>query len=126
MLGTYPVFGFVATTDAQRARTFYEQVLGLRFVEDTPFVQVFDANGIMIRVTPVPGHKPLPHTVLGWRVPDIDAAARALAEKGVVFERFPGMTQDALGIWTSPDGNRVAWFKDPDGNLLSLTQFIVA
>ena len=124
MLGANDIIGFVATADAARSRLFYEQVLGLRFVEDTPFAQVFDANGIMIRVTPVPGHKPLPHTVLGWRVPDIEAAARSLTEKGVAFERFPGMTQDALGIWTSPDGNRVAWFKDPDGTLLSLTQFI--
>ena len=123
MLGRHDIIGFVATADPARARRFYEEILGLRLVEETPFATVFDANGIMVRVTPVPDHAPLPHTVLGWRVPDVAATAAALAGKGVAFERFAGLEQDAHGVWTSPDGNKVAWFKDPDGNLLSLTQF---
>jgi len=123
MLGKNDLVSFVATADKAAARRFYEQVLGLRLVEDSPFALVFDANGAMLRVTPVPEHKTLPFTVLGWKVSDIAVTVRGLAAKGVNFDRFPGMTQDALGIWTTPDGAKVAWFKDSDGNLLSLTEF---
>ena len=123
MLGNSPVIAFVATTNPDAARAFYDGVLGLTFVADEPFALVFDANGIMLRVFKVKTHTPAPHTVLGWTVPHIDAMADALAARGVAFERFSGMEQDARGIWTSPSGARVAWFKDPDGNVLSLTQF---
>ena len=123
MLGAAQIMTFVATAKPDEAVRFYRDVLGLKFVEDTPFAKVFDANGIMLRVTPVPQHKPVDHTVLGWKVADIAAAVAALAKKGIAFNRYPGMTQDAAGIWTSPDGNRIAWFKDQDGNVLSLTQF---
>jgi catechol 2,3-dioxygenase-like lactoylglutathione lyase family enzyme len=112
---------FVATRDPSRAKAFYKDTLGLRFVSEDPFAVVFDANGITLRVAIVQEIVVAPYTVLGWEVPDITAAAKDLAKAGVHFERF-GMPQDDLGIWTSPSGARVAWFKDPDGNLLSITQ----
>jgi len=122
MLGSRDVITFVATTDAAKARQFYEAALGLRFVSDDRFALIFDANGTTLRVTKVRSFEPAEHTVLGWRVPDIDDAARDLSSRGVVFERYDGFSQDELGIWNAPDGFRVAWFKDPDGNVLSLTQ----
>jgi catechol 2,3-dioxygenase-like lactoylglutathione lyase family enzyme len=91
-------------------------------VADEPFALVFDANGVMLRVQKVAALAPASHTVLGWNVPDVRAAVEALAAKGVVFERFDGMPQDAFAIWTSAGGSSIVWFKDPDGNLLSLTQ----
>ena len=108
--------------DPSRARAFYEDVLGLSLVADEPFALVFDLAGTMLRVTRVDALEPQPFTVLGWRVDDIQSAVRALAERGVRFERFPALEQNGLGIWTSPSGARVAWFEDPDGNTLSLTQ----
>jgi len=125
MLETSKVVAFVPVTDAERARAFYEGVLGLRLVEDQkPFAMVFDANGTMVRVTPVGEFKPQPFTVLGWDVERIESTVEGLTGAGVEFLRFPGMNDgNALGIWTSPSGARVAWFRDPDGNVLSLTQF---
>jgi hypothetical protein len=84
---------------------------------------VLDASGTMLRVTPVPELATQPFTIAGWKVPDIDATVRALTGAGIEFTRYDGMTQDDLGIWTAPSGDRVAWFKDPDGNILSLTAF---
>jgi predicted enzyme related to lactoylglutathione lyase len=123
MLDTADLVAFAATTDLDRARVFYEQVLGLPVTEQTDLACVFDANGTMLRVTAVPEVARPGYTVLGWRVADIAAAARELSAKGVTFLRFDGMDQDADGVWTSPGGGRVAWFADPDGNTLSLTQF---
>jgi catechol 2,3-dioxygenase-like lactoylglutathione lyase family enzyme len=124
MLGENDVMAFVSTRQPERAREFYGAVLGLRFVADEPFALVFDAHGTMLRVTKVQELQPAPFTVLGWKVPDIRAAAAALRDKGVAFTRYDGMAQDDLGIWTVPGGGaQVAWFKDPDGNTLSLTQF---
>ncbi len=88
------------------------------------FAAVFDLNGTMLRISTVETHQAGPSTVLGWDVPDIATAARALAAKGVTFNIYDGFGQDELGIWTAPGADaRVAWFKDPDGNVLSLTQF---
>ena len=123
MLGSRNLVAFVATTNAPRARAFYEKVLGLRFVADDPFALVFDAHATMLRIQKVEKLTPPGHTTLGWEVPDIAATARALRDAGVKCERFQGMDQDELGIWASPGGAKVAWFKDPDGNTLSLTQF---
>ncbi len=123
MLGSCEIIAFVSTADADRARAFYENVLGLSFVADEPPALVFDANGTMIRIAKVRELTPAPFTVLGWRVPDIAGAVARLAKSGVSFERFEGFQQDSLGIWAAPSGGKVAWFKDPDGNLLSLTQF---
>jgi catechol 2,3-dioxygenase-like lactoylglutathione lyase family enzyme len=115
--------GFIPVRDIFEARGFYERVLGLRVVEDTPFALVLDANGTMLRVTLVLGLVVQSFTIVGWQVPDIAATVRELGERGVQFTRYDGMEQDELGIWTTPGGDRVAWFKDPDGNTLSLTTF---
>jgi catechol 2,3-dioxygenase-like lactoylglutathione lyase family enzyme len=123
MLNTADIMSFVATKNAKRAREFYQKALGLTFVSEDPFAIVFDANGTMLRVQKVDELAPAKYTVLGWQVSDIGATVRELASRGVHFERFEGMTQDGLGIWTSPSGAEIAWFKDPDGNTLSLTEF---
>lgn len=125
MLDSANLIAFVPTRDPAKARAFYQKTLGLKFVSEDPFALVFDANGVTIRianVSSVKNHKPASFTILGWHVSNAEQAVKQLAKKGVVFERFPGMDQDALGIWDSPSGARVAWFKDPDGNILSVTQ----
>ncbi len=114
---------FVSTTDRGRARAFYEGMLGLALVADEQFALVFDLAGTMLRVTAVDRLDPQPFTVLGWRVADAEAAVRELAARGVVFERYAGMEQDELGIWTSPAGARIAWFKDPGGNVLAISSY---
>jgi hypothetical protein len=97
--------------------------LALPLIEEVmPFALVYDAHGTMLRVTIVKQVQPAGYTVLGWKVPDIVAAANGLTAAGIVFERYPGTQQDELGIWTSPAGGKVAWFKDPDGNTLSISQ----
>jgi len=122
MLESCDLVAFVTTADAARARAFYVDVLGLRLVEDTPFALVLDANGTTLRVAIADVVDPAPGTVLGWTVPDIAATVDALGAAGIPFERFDGMAQDQRGIWTTPDGAQVAWCKDPDGNVLSLTE----
>jgi catechol 2,3-dioxygenase-like lactoylglutathione lyase family enzyme len=108
MLGDYDVMAFTQTTQADRAKAFYGSVLGLEFQEDSPFALVFRAGRTMLWVQKVPKLSPLPFTSLGWRVPDIrPPRAQALAGKGVVFERYENIDQDALGIWLSPSGAKV-------------------
>jgi catechol 2,3-dioxygenase-like lactoylglutathione lyase family enzyme len=124
MLESSDVVAFVATTDLHRARVFYEQTLGLPVAGHNEFACVLDANGVMLRITAVPEVSRASYTVLGWRVADIVAAVRSLTAKGVRFLRYDGMDQDEAGIWTTPGGDKVAWFTDPDGNILSLTQFL--
>ena len=124
MLGTRNVVVFVPTTDYDKARSFYEGILGLRYLKSDGHAMVLDANGIKVRVVKVPSHQPLPYTILGWEVPDIESAVTELAQRGVTFERFGFFEQDALGIWTAPTGDKVAWFKDPDGNTLSVSQHV--
>ena len=125
ILGGSKLVAFVPTTDPIKAQAFYGGVLGLRLAEDdSPFALVFDANGTMLRVTTVAEHHPDPFTVLGWDVESIDSAVKRLNMAGVEFLRYPGLNEnDPQGIWTSPSGARIAWFHDPDGNVLSLTQF---
>jgi catechol 2,3-dioxygenase-like lactoylglutathione lyase family enzyme len=123
MLGSSAIIAFVATTDPARARTFYRDVLGLKLVADEPFALVFAAGGTTLRVSKVQELSPAPFTVLGWNVRDITAAIGELTGRGVTFEHFEGIRQDESGICTFPGGAKVAWFKDPDRNLLSLTQF---
>jgi catechol 2,3-dioxygenase-like lactoylglutathione lyase family enzyme len=120
-MGGAPLVAFIATTDGARARAFYETVLGLRVLGDDDFALVVDAHGTTLRVTKVGRAVVAPYTVLGWEVDDVEGAVRALRERGVVFERYAGMEQDALGIWTAPGGTRVAWFKDPEGHVLSVS-----
>lgn len=123
MLESSDLVAFVAATDLSRARKFYEQTLGLPVTGQNDFACVFDANGTMLRVTAAPEVARAGYTVLGWRVSDITAAVRDLAARGVVFTRYDVMDQDEDGVWTTPGGEKVAWFADPDGNTLSLTQF---
>ena len=122
-LANCDVMAFVATTQPEKARAFYCDVLGLSFEEDSPFALVVRTANATLRIQKVQSFTPLPFTSLGWTVEDIKATAQQLIEKGVTFERFEWMDQDELGIWSSPSGALVCWFKDPDGNLLSLTQF---
>jgi predicted enzyme related to lactoylglutathione lyase len=103
-----PFIGFIPVRDLAAARAFYEGTLGLRVVADTEFALVLDAGGTMLRVTPVPGLAARSFTIAGWNVPDIDAVVRDLMERGVQFTRYAGMTQDELGVWTTPGGDRVA------------------
>ena len=123
MLGSLHIVAFVPTTDTQKARAFYESVLGLRFVKDDGFALVFDANGIMVRVAKAQ-FTPVPFTILGWQVTRIEETVKGLRAKGVHFERFGFLEQDELAIWTAPTGDKVAWFKDPDGNMLSVSQHV--
>jgi catechol 2,3-dioxygenase-like lactoylglutathione lyase family enzyme len=125
ILGGSKLIAFVHTADLAKARSFYEGLLGLRVVEDEkPFALVFDANGIMLRLTPLAEHHPEPSTVLGWEVESIESAVERLRAVGIVFLRYPGLNDASpQGIWTAPGGARVAWFHDPDKNVLSLTQF---
>ena len=116
------VIAFVGVADPERACAFYRDVLGLRLVERNEFASVFDVNGTMLRVTTVEEVSPRPYTVLGWAVEDVVAAIGELEGRGVAFLRFEGMGQDEHGVWTAPGGVRVAWFRDPDGNVLSLSQ----
>jgi len=123
-LAEQPIIAFVPTIDPERARAFYRDQLGLTLVSDElPFALVFDVNGVMLRITAVRDLKPGGYTILGWEVDDIRSAVSAIQARGVAFERYPGMEQDELGIWTVPgDSAKVAWFRDPDGNTLSLSE----
>src|SRR5262249_37182866 len=109
--------------DPERARAFYEGVLGLAFVADQGFALVFDLAGTMLRVTRVDRLEPQTSTVLGWRVDDAEATVRELTDRVGVSDRHEGLDQHGLGVWRSPSGGRVAWFRDPDGNVLSITSF---
>jgi catechol 2,3-dioxygenase-like lactoylglutathione lyase family enzyme len=122
-LGRYNIIGFVSIVDVARAKAFYRDALGLRLVtEEPPFALVFEANGFMLRLG-IAKELPAAHgTVLGWQVPEISATVQELGQAGVRFERYTGVAQDELGIWTSPTGAKVAWFKDPDGNTLSVSE----
>jgi catechol 2,3-dioxygenase-like lactoylglutathione lyase family enzyme len=122
-VATSDIVAFVPIANASAAKDFYGGTLGLKLLsEELPFALVFDANGILLRLAITPKHSPSPGTVLGWQVSDITAAVQGLAEAGIRFERYGFLTQDDAGIWTSPTEARVAWFKDPDGNVLSISQ----
>ena len=124
MLGKSKPVILIPTVKKDEAKKFYETVLGLSFKVDDEFALVFETGGNMLRITPVKEFTPHPFSVLGWKVDDIASAVDGLSNKGVEFEKydFPWMEQDSQGVWTAPDGTKVAWFKDPDGNLLSLSQ----
>ena len=123
MLNNSNVVAFVATSRPDEAKSFYGETLGLRFLTDDAFAIVFEAHGVMLRVQKVQGHTPPPYTVLGWDVADIHASIEELSGRGVTCERYEWLAQDESGVWSSPSGAHIAWFKDPDGNTLSLTQF---
>jgi catechol 2,3-dioxygenase-like lactoylglutathione lyase family enzyme len=122
-LAKHNICAFISIVDVARAKQFYRDTLGLTLLsEEPPFALVFDANGIMLRLGMAKELPPAHGTVLGWNVPDIAAAVKELSEAGVQFERYPPMKQDDLGVWTAPTGAKVAWFKDPDGNILSIAE----
>ena len=123
MLSKSSVIAFVATKQPKRAKVFYQRVLGLKLLYEDPFAIVFNANGTTLRVQKVQEHTPLPYTALGWDVADLRAELKQLSRKRIKALRFEHMTQDDLGVWDTPSGAKLAWFKDPDGNILSLTQF---
>lgn len=122
MLSECSLIGFVPTTDAARARRFYVDTLQLAFESDDQFALIVRARGTMIRIVRMQEFTPASYTILGWEVSDIDKEVRELSAAGVSFLRIPPLSQDALGIWTTPSGSKVAWFHDPDGNVLSVSQ----
>jgi catechol 2,3-dioxygenase-like lactoylglutathione lyase family enzyme len=123
MLGDGTAIAFLPSTDLDRSRRFFAGTLGLAVEEVTPYACVVRAGATTLRITRVGELRPQPFTVFGWAVPDIRTTIRELTDAGVGLVRYDGMAQDADGVWTTPNGDRIAWFRDPDGNTLSLTQF---
>ena len=123
MLANNQIAAFIATANPEKARDFYENTLGLTLIADEEYAIVFDAGGTTLRVQKAGQFTPHPFTSLGWHVEDIEASVSELRSKGVAFEQYPWMPEGSNGIMTFPEGARVAWFKDPDGNLLSLDQY---
>jgi catechol 2,3-dioxygenase-like lactoylglutathione lyase family enzyme len=126
MLISAKMIGFVPTMDSTRAREFYENKLGFHFVSDDQFALVMRAGDNMVRIVKAGKFTPAQYTVLGWEVTKIEDEVRALAARGVVFEKYPFVQDQQTGIWTTPNGDKVAWFKDPDGNVLSLSEHVTA
>jgi catechol 2,3-dioxygenase-like lactoylglutathione lyase family enzyme len=122
MLASGKMVGFLLTRDYEKARSFYEGKLGLEFVSLDQFAMVMKVGGHHVRVSQAPEFTPVQSTVLGWDVPDIEAVVAWLTQRGVAFEKYPFVQDQERGIWTTPDGSKVAWFKDPDGNILSVSQ----
>lgn len=122
MLTEQTLKAFVPTTDPKKAKEFYQGKLGLSLLSEDNFALEFDVHGTPLRITTVHELAPHPFTVLGWDVANIETSINELKSKGINFEHYKGLQQDELGIWTAPSGTRVAWFKDPDGNILSLSQ----
>lgn len=122
MLDRAKLTAFLATATPARSKTFYEGTLGLRLVADDDFALVFDCNGTQLRIQKVERVQPASFTALGWQVASIRGAVTGLAKRGILFERYAFLQQDDLGVWEAPSRTKVAWFKDPDGNLLSLAE----
>lgn len=122
MLADKKLKAFVPTIFAEKAKSFYKDILGLELLSEDNYALEFNSNGILLRVTVVEKFQPQIFTVLGWNVDDISSTIKNLNAKGVFCEKYNSLEQDELGIWTSPNGSKVAWFKDPDGNVLSLTE----
>ena len=122
MVANSKIVAFAPAREAERAKHFYSEVLGLRLVSEDQWALQYDANGVTLRLQLANRFMPQPFTVLGWNVEDVSATMAELKGRGVVFERFGFVQQDANGVWTTPDGSKVAWFKDSEGNLLSVTE----
>ena len=122
MLASKKLKAFVATTNPGKAKSFYKDILGLRLLYEDDYALQFDANGTPLRITTVRELSPQEFTILGWNVDDISSTIRALNDLGVSCIKYNFLSQDEAGIWISPGGSKVAWFKDPDGNVLSLTE----
>jgi len=122
MLDTANLVAFLATARPDESKSFYREKLGLLLVEDDNNHIVFDSNGTLLRIQRVPSHTPSGNIALSWEVDNILSTVASLRAAGIQFERMPGLEQDQNGIWVAYDGTMVAWFKDPDGNLLSLSE----
>ncbi len=122
MLAAGKLVGFVPTKNSQAARAFYEGKLGFQFASEDQYALVLRADQSTIRIAKGQNFTPAPYTVLGWEVLDIQAVVTSLKQRGVVFENYPFVQDHELAIWTTPTGDKVAWFKDPDGNVLSVSQ----
>ncbi|MEM9739207.1 MAG: VOC family protein [Pseudomonadota bacterium] len=117
-----PLFSFVPISDADTAKAFYGGVLGLDLLEESPFAVVYRVPGGTLRLATTPHFTPQPFTLVGWVVTDLSSEMETLSDQGVDFLRYDGFGQDEYGVWTVPDGTKICWFTDPDGNVLSLTQ----
>jgi catechol 2,3-dioxygenase-like lactoylglutathione lyase family enzyme len=124
MLASSKVIGFIPTKDSSQARAFYEGKLGFQFSNEDQFALVMSAGETMIRLAKVTDFIPPPFTVLGWEVPNIEEVVSWLQKRGVAFEKYPWVADKERGIWAAPTGDKVAWFKDPDGNVLSVSQHV--
>ena len=124
MLTSAKIVAFLQVSDRAKARAFYSDVIGLRFISEDPFALVLESNGTRIRIGEAPDHKPAHGTVLGWEVPDVEEAVADLQTRGVELQHYGLNGQDERGIWTTPNGDKVAWFKDPAGNVLSVSQHV--
>lgn len=122
MLASGKMTGFIPTSDYEKARAFYEGKLGFSFVSSDQYALVVSIGGHKIRISKVPNFTPRESTILGWEVPNIEEAVEWLRDRGVTLERYPFVQDRERGIWTTPAGDKVAWFKDPDGNILSVSQ----
>lgn len=125
MLSIHKIKAFVSTTHPDKAREFYKEKLGLKLLSDDKYGMEFEAAGAHLRISVVEKLTPQPFTVLGWDVNDISSVITVLIKQGITFERYSFIDQDSAGIWTAPGGTKVAWFKDPDGNLLSLSESLI-
>ena len=123
MFASVKLQAIICTSRIEEAEQFYGGSLGLPLQARSLGALVYDVGGTALRVSPVPATRPSEHTVLGFAVPDLASALTVLRERGVTFERFPGFSHDESGVVSAPDGSRVAWFRDPDGNLLSVVQY---
>ena len=122
MLREASVIGFIPTVDATKARPFFAEVLGLEFVADAEFALVFRIGGGLLRVVRLEEFTPAPYTIFGWEVTDLATKARELSRRGGEIVRYDFLEQDADGVWTAPGGDKVLWFRDPDGNTLSMSE----
>jgi catechol 2,3-dioxygenase-like lactoylglutathione lyase family enzyme len=122
MLASEKLIGFIPSKDYDQARAFYEGKLGFEFVSLDQYALVMRVGGHMIRIVKIPNYTPLQGTILGWEVEDIEPVVAWLIKRGVTLEKYPFVQDRELGIWTTPNGDKVAWFKDPDGNILSVSQ----
>ena len=125
MLAGQRFMAFIPVSNLDTAKSFYSDILGMTITEETPYAVVLDAAGTMLRLTQVEDLRPQPFTIAGWQVSDIEASIAALATRGVVFLHYEGLGQDTNEMWTTPGGDRVAWFEDQDGNTLSITSFVI-
>mgnify|MGYP003859527195 CR=1 FL=1 len=123
MLSTSRLQSIIWTSRLDEAQRFYRDMLGLALKGESDGALVFDVSGSDLRVSPIPSTTPTEHTVLGFSVPDVASVVTVLTDRGIVFERFSGFPHGPDGILTTPGGSKVAWFRDPDGNLLSVVQF---